>query len=116
VKVCTQSASVHHSQGQFSLSNLRRKSGVETLAIGFPGEGSKATTYEHLKFFPSSREQRSSGGGATKTVRSIVGRDMDRQIRVQYEGGMHEEKYRSHPSNLGVKDQQALDPGKVHGP
>jgi hypothetical protein len=116
VQVCTQSASVCQSRGQFSLSKLRRKSGVETLATGFTGEGSKATTFEHLQIFPSPGEQRSSGGGATTTVISAAGRDLDHQIRVQDEGGTHEEKDRSHPLDLGVKDQQALDPGKVHGP
>jgi hypothetical protein len=116
VQVCTQSASVRQSRGQFSLSKLRRKSKVETLATGFTGEGSKATTFEHLQNFPSLGEQRSSRGGATTTIRSVAGRDLDRQIRVQDEGGMHEEKDRSHPSDLGAKDQQALDPGKVHEP
>jgi hypothetical protein len=84
--------------------------------VGFIGEGSKATTFEHLQNFPSPGEQRNSGGGATTTIRSTAGRDLDHQIRVQDEGGMCEEKDRSHPSDLSVKDQQSLDPGKVHEP
>jgi hypothetical protein len=92
VQVFTQSASVHPSRGQYSLSKLRRKSEDETLSTGFTGEGSKTKTFEHLEIFPSPGEQRSSGGGVTTTVRSTAGRDLDRQIRVQNEGGMHEEK------------------------
>jgi hypothetical protein len=107
---------VRQSRGQFSLSRIGRKSEVETLAIGFAGEGSKATTCEHLQIFPSLGEQRSSGGGETTIIRSAPGRDLDHHIRVHNEGGTHEEKDRSHPSNLGTKDQQALDRGKVHGP
>jgi hypothetical protein len=100
VQVCTQSASVHQSRGQYSLSKLRRKSGVETLSTGFAGEGSKTKTFEHLENFPSLGEQRSSGGGATTTIRSAAGRDLDRQIRVQDEEGMNEEENRSHPLDL----------------
>jgi hypothetical protein len=73
------------------LSKLRRNNGFETPTTGFTGEGSKATTYEHLQIFPSPGEQISSGGGATKTGRSTVGRDLDRQIRVQFEEGMRKE-------------------------
>jgi hypothetical protein len=72
--------------------------------VRFAGEGSKATTFEHLQNFPSLGEQRSSGGGATTTIRSTAGRDLDHQIRVQDEGGTHEEKDRSHPLDLSAKD------------
>jgi hypothetical protein len=65
---------------------LRRKSEVETQVVRLVEE-SKAATFEHLQIFPSPGEQRSSGGGATTTVRSGAGRDLDHQIRVQDEEG-----------------------------
>jgi hypothetical protein len=81
---------VHQSRGQFSLSNLRRKSGVKNLEAGSAGEGSKATTCEHLQIFPSSGEQIISRGGVKTTVRSTAGRDRDHQIRSR----MKEERAR----------------------
>jgi hypothetical protein len=83
--------------------------------VGFEGEGSKTKTFEHLENFPSPGEQGRLGGGATKTIISTVGRDMDHQIGVHDKEGMNKEKDRSHPSDLSEKDRQLSDPGKVHG-
>jgi hypothetical protein len=61
---------VFPSRGQYSFSNIKRKSEEETLSFGFTGEASKTKTFEHLEIFPSPGEQRSSGGGVTTTIRS----------------------------------------------
>jgi hypothetical protein len=66
-------------------------------------EGSKATTFEHLKNFPSPGEQGNSKGGERTTIRLAIRRDMEHQIRLQDEGGTHEEKDRSHPLDMGAK-------------
>jgi len=54
-------------------------------SFGLAAEGSEVETFEHLENFPSPREQKSSGGGATTTVRSVARRDLDRQIGIQDE-------------------------------
>jgi hypothetical protein len=92
VKIFTQSERIRQGQGKSSFSKLRRKNRVKTLSTGIIRGGSKTKTFEHLENFPIMGEQRSLGGGATTTIRSDVGRDMDHHIRVQEEGGMREEK------------------------
>jgi hypothetical protein len=106
---------VHQSRGKYSFSNLRRKSGVKTLSTGFTGEDSKTKIFEHLENFLSLGEQTSSGGGATTTVISAVGKYWDRLIGVQDKEGMNEEKDRSHMSDLSARDRHMSNPGKVHG-
>jgi hypothetical protein len=64
------------------LSKLRRKRRVDIISTNFIGEGLKNKTFKHLENFPSPGEQRSSGGGATTTIRSTIGRDLDHHIRV----------------------------------
>jgi hypothetical protein len=92
VKIFMQSESMRQGQGKYSFSKLRRKNRVKTLSTGIIGGGSKTKTFEHIENFPILGEQRSLGGGAITTIRSNVGRDMDRHIGVQEEGGMCEEK------------------------
>jgi len=72
--------------------------------VGFIEEGLKATTFEHLQNFPSLGEERISGGGATTTIISARGRDLDHQIRVQDEGGMKEEENRSQTLDISMRD------------
>jgi hypothetical protein len=40
--------------------------------VEFIGEGSRAKTFEHLQIFPILGESQSSGGGATKSIRSTA--------------------------------------------
>jgi hypothetical protein len=54
---------VHQSRGQYSLSKLRRKRGVEALSTGFAGEYSETKIFEHLENFLSLGEQRISRRG-----------------------------------------------------
>jgi hypothetical protein len=53
----------------------------------------------------------------TTTIRSTAGRDLDRSdLGSRHEGGMHEEKNRSQPLDLSMRDRHPSDPGKVHEP